>query len=91
MYGEIDRIDVGISLSWTDEKPVRIQVEFPIGEGKVHYGVPFGHNTLDNVIDGSGPFRDGDMDRETWDKQRECQGWISVDGKDGGMGLASDR
>ena len=91
MYGEIDRIDVDVSLSWTDEKPVRIQVEFPIGEGKVHYGVPFGHNTLDNVIEGSGPFRDGDMDRETWDKQRECQGWISVDGKDGGMVLASDR
>jgi alpha-mannosidase len=91
MYGEIDRIDVELSLWWRDEKPVRIQMVFPFGEGEVKYGVPFGHNTLDNVIGGSGPWREGDMDRVTWQKQRECQGWIAVDGKGGGVVLASDR
>jgi alpha-mannosidase len=91
LYGEIDRIDVSLSLEWRDEKPVRVQMVFPFGEGDVRYGIPFGHNSLDNVIANSGPWREEDMDRETWLMNRECQGWIAVDREESGAVLASDR
>ncbi len=93
LYGALDRVDVDLKLRWRDTRPVRVQTVFPIGfEGAgVRYGVPYGHNTLENLMPESAPRSDGGMRAETWEKQRECQGWIALDGEDVGVALGSDR
>ncbi len=93
LYGELDRVDVGIRLQWRDRKPIRVQTVFQVEAGyeTLHYGVPYGQNALENVMPGSEPWRDGEMRPEDWARQRECQGWIAIGSEGAGIALSSDR
>lgn len=87
LYQDLDRIDVEVCLRWQDEKPVRIQMVFPLANEdlKIHYGVPYGSRQLDE----SRP--QGEPDIGAYVKQRACQGWIAVDDDDGGVVLSANR
>ncbi len=93
IYGALNRVDLSVRLQWQDDKPVRVQVVFPVEfEGEtVHYGVAYGHNELENVMQGSDPWRNGDIRPESWAKQRECQGWVAIESQGFGAVLASNR
>lgn len=93
LYRGLDRIDVEVRLRWRDEQPVRVQAAFPTGiDGPcVCYGTPYGANAFGRTMPGCGPGRDDEMDREMWERQRECQGWVSADGDGWGVVIASDR
>lgn len=78
LYGALDRVDVDLRLEWRDPKPIRVQTVFPVGGGTIRYGTPYGLQNLE---------RGGDEG----DSRRICQGWVAVDGPDGGFVLASDR
>ena len=93
LYRGLDRIDVEVRLRWRDERPVRVQAAFPTGIAapRVWYGTPYGLNAFERTMPGCGPGRDDEMDRETWGRQRECQGWIAADGDGWGVVIASDR
>ncbi|MDA0746877.1 MAG: glycosyl hydrolase-related protein, partial [bacterium] len=77
-YGALDRMDVEVDLDWRDEKPVRVQMVFQMGEGMVHYGVPYG-------------FEAYDASQAEGQTQRVCQGWVAVDVGEGGCVLAGNR
>lgn len=93
LYRGLDRIDVEVRLRWRDEQPVRVQTVFPTGivSPRVFYGTPYGANAFERTMPGCGPGRGDEMDRETWGRQRECQGWVSADGDGWGVVIASDR
>ena len=81
LYGGMDRVDVDLRLQWRDPKPVRVQMVFPVAGDSIRYGTPHGYQKLE---------RDG-TERDSLQVQRVCQGWVAVDGSDGGFVLASDR
>ena len=93
LYRGLDRIDVEVRLRWRDERPVRVQTVFSTGIAapRVCYGTPYGQNAFERTMPGCGPGREDEMDRETWGRQRECQGWVSTDGDGWGVVIASDR
>ena len=94
LYRSLDRIDLEVRLAWQDERPMRVQLEFPTeGEGpqKIHYGSPYGMNALEALVPRCSPKRDDELEKKSWEKHRECSGWISVDQGEWGFVIASDR
>ncbi len=81
LYGDLDRVDVDLRLQWRDRKPVRVQMVFPVVGESICYGIPHGYQKLEADGRGRGPF----------EEERVCQGWVAVEGSDGGFVLASDR
>ena len=84
-----DRIDIFLDLDWREERPIRVQMVFPVGKMKAdtYYGVPFGFNTIDGIMPGCEPRGQAKMPADQWENQRVCQGWIAVDR--GGDGLVA--
>ena len=87
LYRDLDRVDVALRLHWRDEKPVRVQMVFPMGneDADIHYGVPYGSAGLGDRMPGCASRTEGGV------QQRACQGWIAVDGDGDGVVLAGDR
>jgi len=74
-------IAVSESVRWNGSKTVKLirQIEFH-DRGKFVYGVPFGTQEFDNLMENAGPPKDGSADevtRDYWYKNREFDGWVA--------------
>jgi glycosyl hydrolase family 38 len=55
----------------------------------MYYGVPFGANSVKNILPGAGPSANDEINRDTWEKYREIQGWVFAGTPEWGVTLAA--
>lgn len=87
----IPRVDLTCTVNWPADLFLRIQLHCTLPGGRdeaAYIGCPFGANSLDNVISGSGPYLPDEVTRETWLRTREAQDWFLVSGRDSESSLA---
>ena len=56
----------------------------------MEYGVPYGANSLDNVMPGTGPHARDEIQREAWQKYRVIQGWVFAGTPEWGVTVSAD-
>jgi alpha-mannosidase len=92
LYSDLKRIDVENSLDWREQRLVRIEQLFPIQQShaEMYYGVPFGANSSKNILPGSGPSANDEINKEAWEKYRTIQDWVFAGTSEWGVTLAAD-
>ncbi len=93
---KMPQVDVNCSIDWPGHGYLRIQAYLKLpGErdGDVYTGVPFGANSFENIIPGSGPNLGDEVTADTWGRTREAQDWLlmAAKGADHAVAVATDR
>jgi alpha-mannosidase len=92
LYQGLKQLDIENSVEWTEPRFVRIEQLIPIlqPDAEMVYGVPFGANSVKNVLAGSGPSASDEIDPKAWEQYREIQGWVFAGTSEWGLTLAAD-
>jgi alpha-mannosidase len=92
LYHGLKRLDIENSLDWNEPRFIRIEQLFPIQQpgAEMYYGVPYGANSLKNILPGSGPRARDEIQREAWEKYRVIQGWVFAGTPEWGVTVAAD-
>ncbi len=71
---------------------VRLRQLFPLAKpgAAIHYGVPFGASSPDNLLPNSGTHASDEITNEYWRRSRHIHDWIHVGTADWGLTIASD-
>ncbi len=54
------------------------------------YGVPFGADSVGNLLPGSGSHSRDEIQQSTWEQYREIQGWVFAGSPQSGITVAAD-
>jgi len=98
LYQGLKRLDIENSLEWKEPRYIRIEQLFPIEqpEAEMEYGVPFGANSVNNLMPGAGPRLStpenlvDEINEEAWKQYRTIQGWVYAGTPDWGVTVAAD-
>lgn len=92
LYHDLKRFDIENSLDWREQRLIRIEQLFPVQQSHVemYYGVPFGANFAKNVLPGSGPSANDEINKEAWEEYRTIQDWVFAGTPEWGLTLAAD-
>lgn len=98
LYSGMKRLDIENSLDWKEPRLVRIEQLFPIQQSnaEMYYGVPFGANSVRNIMPGAGPRPStktnlvDEINQEAWEKYRMIQGWVFDGTSEWGVTIAAD-
>lgn len=91
VYATIPEVDIQTIIEWEGDKPFRFQQIFPIciEHPEISYGIPYGVNTLDNLIPHIGPKYEDEIPKDAWLKLREIQKWIDIHNQRFGVTLST--
>ena len=92
LYHGLKRLDLENSLDWKEQRLVSIEQLFGLEQpnAEVYYGVPFGANSRQNILPGSGPHAGDEIQKEAWETYRTIQDWVFAGNSDWGITLAAD-
>ncbi|MCJ7449333.1 MAG: glycosyl hydrolase-related protein [Bacteroidales bacterium] len=94
LYHDLKQVDIENTVEWNTQIPrfVRIRQVFPIAwdNAKIHYGIPFGANSADNLMPGAETKRDDEITNESWKNSRLIHDWIHAGTEDEGLTIATD-
>ena len=92
LYHDLKRLDIENSLDWREPRLIRIEQLFPMQQSNVdvYYGIPFGANSVKNILPGSGPSVADEINKEAWEKYRTIQDWVFAGTPEWGVTLAAD-
>jgi len=92
LYQNLKRLEIENHLDWRRPPLVRIEQLFPLQQQdpEIYYGIPFGVNSATNVMPGSGPRFNDELNREAWQKYRIIQDWVFAGTSEWGLTLAAD-
>src|SRR5262249_49939717 len=92
LYQGLKRLDIENSLEWNEQRLIRIEQLFPVLQSDVqmHCGVPFGETSVGNILPGSGPSANDEIQKEVWEKYRTIQDWVFAGTSQWGMAVAAD-
>ena len=92
LYHDLKRLDIENSLDWREPRLIRIEQLFLIPQSNMdmYYGIPFGANSVKNILPGSGPSAGDEINKEAWEKYRTIQDWLFAGTPEWGVILAAD-
>lgn len=98
LYQSLKRLDLENSLDWKEPRLIRIEQLFPVQQSnpELHYGVPFGVQSVNEIMPGAGPRLStktnlvDEINQEAWEKYRMIQGWIFAGNSEWGVTVAAD-
>jgi alpha-mannosidase len=92
LYQGLKRLDIENSLDWKEPRLLRIEQLFPLGrtQTSMEYGIPFGANSVANVLPGSGPHAGDEIQQDAWKEYRTIQSWVFAGDNQWGLTLAAD-
>lgn len=92
LYQGLKRLDIENSLDWKEQRLVRIEQLVPIQQpnAEMRYGVPFGANSVGNIMPGSGPSAGDEINKEAWEKYRTIQDWVFAGTPEWGVTVAAN-
>ncbi|MBM3187339.1 MAG: hypothetical protein FJZ90_01295 [Chloroflexi bacterium] len=93
LYRAARRVDLCITTEGRGPLPVMLQQSFPttISGGEVRFGVPYGTNSLDNIMPQLQPqlHNPDEANYDAWVNLREVQNWVDVSDGASGVTLAT--
>jgi hypothetical protein len=92
LYSGLKRLDIENAVDWKTPRFVRLQQLFPLTQpnAALHYGVPFGANSTDNMLPNSGTHASDEIPMEDWRHSRHIHDWIHADGGGWGLTISAD-
>jgi alpha-mannosidase len=92
LYQDLKRFDIEDSLEWKTPRLIRIEQLFPIpiADAERVYGVPFGADSVKNLMPGAGPRAGDEIQRSAWQEYRQIQGWVYAGSAEWGVTVAAD-
>ena len=91
LYQSLKRIDIENSLDWTEPRFLNLELLIPVAHNAdITYGVPFGVASPKDLLPGSGPRAEDEIQKESWQKYRAIQSWVSASTSEGQLTLAAD-
>ena len=68
LYRGLKRLDIENSLDWKEPRLLRIEQQFSLGRTStnVEYGIPFGANSVENIMPGAGPHMEDEIQPDAW-------------------------
>lgn len=93
LYRGLNRLDIENTIEWRGPRLVRLQQLFPLQQAgtAVHYGVPFGANSFDNILPNSGPRAVDEIKAESWRQVRHIHDWIHAGKAEWGLTIAASQ
>jgi len=97
LYRDLKRLDIENSLDWNSPRMIRIEQLFPLEQqnAELRYGVPFGSNSVKDLMPGAGPRPSSktnlvdEINQEAWEKYRMIQGWVFAGTPEWGVTVAA--
>jgi alpha-mannosidase len=92
LYRDLKRLDIENSVEWKSPRLFRIEQSFPVAQEKpaYEYGVPFGANSVENILPNAGPHQSDEISVEDWRRSRHIHDWIHAAGGGWGLTIATD-
>ncbi|HEY5913119.1 MAG TPA: glycoside hydrolase family 38 C-terminal domain-containing protein [Verrucomicrobiae bacterium] len=92
LYSGVKQLDIENTVEWKTPRFIRVEQLFTLAQtnASLHYGVPFGQNSADNVMPGTGPRAGDEIKHDSWKNSRLIHDWIHAGTPDWGVTLASD-
>ncbi|HVH89477.1 MAG TPA: glycosyl hydrolase-related protein, partial [Terriglobales bacterium] len=92
LYQGLKRLDIENSLDWKEPRFLNIEQLLPLGRQHVEmeYGIPFGANSVSNIMPGAGPHSGDEIQPEAWKEYRAIQSWAFAGDQQWGLTLAAD-
>lgn len=94
LYQSVKQLDIENTIEWRSARPrfIRLRQLFPVASARkdLHYGIPFGANSADNLMPNAETIRGDEISNESWRRSRHIHDWIRADAVDGGLTIATD-
>ncbi len=92
LYRGLNRVEIENTIEWRGPRFVRLQQVFPLTQrdAAIHYGVPFGANSADNIMPKSGPRASDEIKPDSWKQVRHIHDWIHAGNTEWGLTIAAD-
>jgi alpha-mannosidase len=94
LYNDLKQLDIENIVEWKNQIPrfVRVRQVFPNAwkDSKIHYGIPFGANSADNIMPGAETKRNDEITNESWKNSRLIHDWIHAGTENEGLTIATD-
>jgi alpha-mannosidase len=92
LYQDLKRLDIENSLDWKEPRYVKVEQLFPTqpSNTQMFYGIPFGANSVKNIMPGTGPQAGDEIQRGAWEKYRMIQDWVFAGTPEWGVTVAAD-
>jgi len=93
LYRGLNRVEVENTIDWRGQRLVRLQQLFPLQQQNpaIHYGVPFGANSFDNIMPGSGPRAVDEIKPDSWRQVRHIHDWVHAGNSEWGLTIAANQ
>lgn len=92
LYAGVKRLEVENTVEWKTPRFLRVEQVFPLAQtnASLNYGVPFGQNSSDNIMPGTGPRAVDEIKHDSWKSSRLIHDWIHAGTAEWGLTLTSD-
>jgi alpha-mannosidase len=92
LYRGLNRVEIENTIEWRGPRFVRLQQLFPLQQtdASIHYGVPFGANSADNIIPKAGPRAADEIKTDSWKQVRHIHDWIHAGNSEWGLTIAAN-
>jgi len=94
LYQGLKQLDIENTVEWRSVTPrfVRLRQLFPVvaADAGLHYGIPFGANSADNLMPNAETIRGDEITNESWRRSRHIHDWIHAGAADGGLTIVTD-
>lgn len=92
LYQGLKRLDIEDSLDWKEPRFLNIEQLFPLGRTgtDMEYGIPFGANSVANIMPGAGPHMEDEIQQDSWKQYRAIQSWVFAGDQQWGITVAAD-
>jgi len=92
LYRDAKRLDVENTVEWKTPRFVRIEQLFPLAQSNaaIHYGVPFGASSPENLMPNTGPRAGDEIKPDSWRNSRLIHDWIHAGNAEWGLTLSAD-
>jgi len=93
LYRGLNRVEIENTIDWRGQRLVRLQQLFPLQQQNpaIHYGVPFGANSFDNIMPGSGPRAVDEIKPDSWRQVRHIHDWVHAGNSEWGLTIAANQ
>ena len=83
-------MDVENTVEWKTPRFVRVEQLFPLAQSNaaIHYGVPFGASSPENLMPNTGPRASDEIKPDSWRNSRLIHDWIHAGSAEWGLTLA---
>ncbi len=92
LYRDAKRLDLENTVEWKTPRFLRVEQLFPLAQSNaaIHYGVPFGASSPENLMPKTGPRAGDEIKPESWRNSRLIHHWLHAGSAEWGLTIAAD-